>query len=165
MAQQLANFTKHLEIIDCSKHLTDNNTTYLQLDQQGLAICGISSTPLYVSTIYKKLRERYLTAKKDLLVQTIDLKPANKYTVWDLTAGFGFDGFILGAAGYNVVMVEYNVLIATILYYAQQNLLPQKENIKLYFANSIDFLTNNDTRPDIIYLDPMFTDNQQAKAK
>ena len=160
-AQQLARFTQHIQVVNAQP---TNIPIYLQLDHHGLALIGVSKSPVYVVDLYLHLRQRYLNRYKDLLVQALGHPTANA-TVWDLTAGFGFDACIIAACDYKVTVVEYNVVLATILHYVQLNKIIPLPNVSIYYANSILFCEHATIPPDIIYLDPMFQDNTGAKSK
>ena len=108
---------------------------YLRLDNNGLCIISNNFKPLYISEIYLGLVKRLKTLKDELLVKLIRSKSKKELVIWDLTAGLGKDAFIMASAGYNVLMVEQNPMLATILSYALGNkILP---NNNLNFVNVI----------------------------
>ena len=49
-------------------------------------------------------RRRHLTPKHEQLIKAVNQKPGA--TVLDMTAGLGFDAFILASYGHQVVMIE-----------------------------------------------------------
>ena len=180
-AQELVDFTGMLTLVT---QLPENNSIYLCLDHDGLAVIGKDFSPVYIAAIYTKLNTRLQNISSELLIQAIKLKPNKTNSllergdalalgcsnpgmiiVWDLTAGLGKDALLIASYGYHVTMVEQNPVLATILYYAlQNNFLPNKR-LKIVYANSIDFIANSSESPNIVYLDPMFKDNKSAKAK
>ena len=161
IANALSEFTGRCELLNSKP---GNISLYLLLDYTGLAIISDGFKPLYITEIYDSLVSRYKKLKDELLVQIIrDKKGAN---IWDLTAGLGKDAFIMASAGYNVVMIEQNPMLATILFYAlNYNILP-RNNLQLVYANSIEYIDSKiDIAPDIIYLDPMFKELASSKSK
>ncbi len=159
-ASILSEFTNCCRLVEVEP---DSLKFYLRLDNIGLSIISSNFKPLHISQIYANLVSRYKNLKTELLVQLVKDKGVAK--IWDLTAGFGKDAFILASAGYEVTMVEQNPMLATILYYALNNNILPKRNLNLIYANSIDFLDSKTDTPDIIYLDPMFKENATCKAK
>lgn len=164
-AQELVDFTGELTLVS---ELPTSALIYLRLGCDGLAVIGKDFSPVYIAEIYTKLNSRLQNISSELLIQAIKLKNSgdmDSVMVWDLTAGLGKDALLIASYGYNVTMVEQNPVLATILYYAlRHNFLPSK-NLKIVYANSIDFVKSFAEPPNIIYLDPMFKDNKSAKAK
>lgn len=159
-AEKIVDFTQAFTIVEQEPA---DNVLYLRLNTTGLAVVSPVFNPLYVSEIYSKLVIRYQNLKNELLIQALNSSRGS--SVWDLTAGLGKDAFILASSGYQVTMVEQNPLLATIVYYALTYKILPTHNLQLIYANSLDFLSVAENRPDIIYLDPMFKDDKAAKAK
>ena len=80
----------------------------------------------------------------------------------DATAGLGEDSFILAAAGFSVLMCEYNPVIAALLRDALDRARTDPDigeiarRMELREGSSIDILESLGWKPDVIYLDPMF---------
>ena len=80
----------------------------------------------------------------------------------DATAGLGEDSFILAAAGFSVLMCEYNPVIAALLRDALDRARTDPDigeiarRMELREGSSIDILGSLGWKPDVIYLDPMF---------
>ena len=80
----------------------------------------------------------------------------------DATAGLGEDSFILAAAGFSVLMCEYNPVIAALLRDALDRARIDPDigeiarRMELREGSSIDILESLGWKPDVIYLDPMF---------
>ena len=80
----------------------------------------------------------------------------------DATAGLGEDSFILAAAGFSVLMCEYNPVIAALLSDAlvraqrDPDIGEIARRMELREGNGIDILGTLGWKPDVIYLDPMF---------
>lgn len=93
-------------------------------------------------------------------------------TIVDTTAGLGKDSFLFSLYGTNIIMLEQNSLIYNITKDAINRAVNNKElsnfvkKIQFFNCNSIDFLKNNDVKPDCVYLDPMFPKtNKNALSK
>lgn len=81
----------------------------------------------------------------------------------DATAGLGEDSFLLAAAGYRVLMIEKNPVIAALLRDAlnrgakDETIAPIISRMNLIEGDSTEILTENtSTDSAVIYLDPMF---------
>ena len=80
----------------------------------------------------------------------------------DATGGLGEDSFILAAAGFSVLMCEYNPVIAALLRDALDRARTDPDigeiarRMELREGSSIDILGSLGWKPDVIYLDPMF---------
>lgn len=169
-AHELANFTQILQV----KTVIDEPITglYLSIDKLGLAINGYPnfsiSKPVYIEEIYKNLMKRVKSKeslKQELLIKAIKESSVSQITIFDLTAGLGLDALIMLNYGYEVTLVESNPILATILYYAQQEKI-FSNNTYIYFSDSRKLLQNNlNVLPEIIYLDPMFNLAKGGAAK
>lgn len=105
----------------------------------------------------------------EMLVKAVKLKNVTgELTAIDATAGMGEDSILLAAAGYNVIMYEYDPVIAALL----RDSLRRAENIpeltgivsrmKLIEGNSIEAMSAMSDSVDLIYLDPMFPARQKT---
>ena len=84
-------------------------------------------------------------------------------TVVDATAGLGHDAFLLACLGWHVHAIERHPVIGLLL---EQSLKeahqdPEQSRIldgrlQVQTGNSMEWLKKTDSRPDVIYLDPMF---------
>lgn len=90
----------------------------------------------------------------------------------DATAGLGEDSIVLAAAGFEVLLLEYNPVIAALLQDAlnRAGLHPELaavcSRMRLYAGDSISLLQQLDRSPDLILLDPMFPPrSKSAKVK
>jgi 16S rRNA (guanine1516-N2)-methyltransferase len=161
-AQLLAAFTKQLII--CPNKPDDD--IFLCLDDNGLSIITHQFQPLYVQDIYNKIYLRKDSLSRELLIQTIKVKPDKDILVIDATAGLAKDAVLMGLYGYRVIMLEQNPLLATVIYYALLERLIPIDNLELIFTNSLDYFRSNpDIRPYAVYLDPMFKQGDKALAK
>ena len=104
-------------------------------------------------------------SKSDLLIKALGHKTHPTHII-DATAGLGIDSFLLATAEPNakISLIEQNHLINILLQdgldhcLTNQNIYNTCSRMKLFKANACDLIK---TLPpaDIIYLDPMFTNN------
>ena len=86
----------------------------------------------------------------------------------DCTAGLGEDSFIIAAAGFRVILCEYNPLICALLRDALERAkrdpgtAETAGRMELREGNSVETLAALTERPDVIYLDPMFPEKQKS---
>lgn len=106
--------------------------------------------------------------KQDALAQALGRKTR---TVIDATTGWGQDSLHIFRMGYEVMCMERSPVMAELLVdgfnrLAEQHWM-QKLNLqppRLLCGNAIDLLVNLETRPDCIYLDPMFPPKRKKSA-
>lgn len=162
LANKLANFTRKILI---TEKIPDSVDIYLQLDKIGLAIVTPKFKPIYIEDIYSKVRGR-TKFKDELLIQAINIKVDTNPIIFDLTAGFGKDAALLANYGYNVIMVERNYILATILFYALTMSFLPAQIVNLTYEDSIDFIKKyQGAAPQVIYIDPMFKHKVKSLAK
>lgn len=106
--------------------------------------------------------------KQGALAQALGRKTR---TVIDATTGWGQDSLHIFRMGYELLCIERSPVMAELLTdgfirLAQQDWM-QKLNLQppwLLTGNAIDLLANLETRPDCIYLDPMFPPKRKKSA-
>ncbi len=96
--------------------------------------------------------------KKQGLVRAC--KPSSGLKIIDATAGWGRDSAVLASLGAEVLMIERNLIMATLLADAldRRTMLDQKQmNLSLHHGNALTYLRNLSPQeyPDVIYIDPM----------
>ncbi|MFW5426883.1 MAG: class I SAM-dependent methyltransferase [Methylophagaceae bacterium] len=104
------------------------------------------------------------------LAKAIGLKKGATPTIIDATAGFGRDAFVLANLGCKITLIERNPLIAILLDDALQRAAENPDineviaRMSLINDNAIHYLSNleNDLRPDVIYLDPMYPSREKS---
>ncbi len=144
----------------------------LQLTTEHLELISTSEnfSPLYVDFTKGKLRHRLLYGggKNQLIAKAFGLHRGAKPVVLDLTAGLGQDAFVLASLGCKVTMLERSPIIAALLEDGLQRALTtswfKAFHLELLIQEAKDFLEkiNPDQKPEIIYLDPMFTCRKQS---
>ena len=90
------------------------------------------------------------------LVKALGFK-GKSLTVWDVTAGWGKDAYLLACLGCQVRAIEKEELVFFLLTEGLRHSLPLKKgSLQFIHENSINYLNNASEKPDIIYMDPLF---------
>ena len=122
-------------------------------------------------------RRKYGGGKKQDLCRAIGLDKRADLSVLDMTAGLGRDAFVLASLGARVSLVERNPAVWALLadglqrarQHGEQNdagLLAIIQRMQLRSGDSTILLAEDNTQPDVVYLDPMFPTRQKsAKVK
>ena len=108
--------------------------------------------------------------RHELLIKAARPKPVPGGTLSavDMTAGLGEDSFLLAAAGYRVELCERDPVIFALLEDALRRaaLMPSlseaASRMHASCADSREVLSRLETRPDLIYLDPMFPERKKS---
>lgn len=105
----------------------------------------------------------------ELIVKAARIKNSDhQITIVDATAGMGEDSLLLAAAGYKVIMFEYDPIISALLKDSMERALinPQLShivsNMELHPGSSIDGLPSLSDSIDVVYLDPMFPERAKS---
>lgn len=104
--------------------------------------------------------------QQELLVKAAKIKGAGTWEqaplAVDATAGLGEDALLLAAAGFDVILFEYDPVIGALLEdglaraAADPALASLASRMELRLQSSIDALPQLDRQPDVVLLDPMF---------
>lgn len=139
---------------------------YLLLTEQRLELWRFGCRqPIYVDFLHGRLKYRrfYGGGQQQLIARACGLKKSVKMKIVDLTAGWGRDAFTLASLGHEVTMVERSKVIAALLEDGLVRLQADPVSskgiqLKLQQGEALQWLQTLDEqdRPDIIYLDPMF---------
>ena len=115
----------------------------------------------------RRLRQDNLSC--ELLVRTAKVKVSVPRPIAiDATAGFGEDSLLLAAAGFDVVLYEYDPVIAALLQDALRRaaddarLSDTVRHMQLINADSIEAMQHLQYKPDVILLDPMFPAREKS---
>lgn len=121
-------------------------------------------------------RRLYGGGKGQMIAKAVGIAAAVKPRVFDATAGFGGDAFVLACLGCEVVMMERSPVAAALLQdglerarqFAQEadaDLGEILDRMQLLPGDSIAYL-QAETAPvaEVIYLDPMFPERQKSAA-
>ena len=95
-----------------------------------------------------------------------------KPTVWDGTGGLGRDSFVLASLGLNVHTFEQHPAVACLLADGLERALQEPEiqdiahRITFHYGNAVELMRElaAQSRPDIVYLDPMYPERQKSAA-
>jgi len=152
---QIANYADAIKII-----LTDGQWR-VHLDSGGAIVSVDFAEPRF----YARVNSPGLQGEYVIRAVLGRKKIAQPLTVLDATAGFGYDAFLLAAAGCRVILVEQMPLLAYLLEQAVQRatmnaselLSSAAERMTVIEANSGTLMEQwSDSRPDVVYLDPMY---------
>ena len=152
---------KDLPVTALPKLLSQNNQWRVFTNDRKTTV-GID---FFLPSFYSRLSRQ--SFDKENVVRAV--KGRNKIdpclSVLDATAGFGYDGFLLANAGYQVTMVEKIPLLAFLLEQAIQRVACSEDaiadiesRINFYEGDSVTVMQNwQGPRPAVIYLDPMYS--------
>ncbi len=126
--------------------------------------------PIQVDFLSGKTGFRSQRASHEMIVKAVAGRAKGPLQVWDMSAGLGRDSFILAAAGFSVLALERNPVIACLLKdgldraQMQAQAAPVVERIEFYQGDAITYLEKAEYQqaPDVIYLDPMFPERTKA---
>lgn len=114
--------------------------------------------PMYVDfeQEFKKKRKG-----PELLLQALP-RGDSKLSIWDVCAGWGRDALVMANTGHSVHMVERNTIMALLLEDGLRRKRNENVTLTLEHGDAIDVLRQCPSRPDIIYLDPMFPPSRNS---
>ena len=117
-------------------------------------------------------RRKYGGGKGQAIAKAIGVKnyklPLN---ILDVTAGLAKDAFVLACLGCSVTMVERNPIVAELVNSAL--ILADNDNefkeikqqgFNLIQTDAIDYLNKLTSKPDVIYMDPMYPERKKSAA-
>ena len=136
----------------------------LSKTEDGLVLTdGRLSLKADLTSMLPRLRHHNLSS--ELLIRAARIKNADHDrlpTAIDATAGLGEDSLLLAAAGFNVILYEYDAVIAALLRDALERsasvpvLCDVTSRMTLIEGDSISAMNSLIEPPDVILLDPMF---------
>ena len=137
---------------------------YLELGEEGLALKqGNLAMRGDLSELIPRIKKSKLDS--EMLVKAAKLKNysgSGLPVLLDATAGMGEDSFILAAAGFKVILYEYDVIIASLLEDALLRASQIAEiahiaaRMELRIGDSIAAMNAMEGEANVILLDPMF---------
>lgn len=160
----VANIARRInaDLVDGTEIQVPEHELYLRYDSTGLSLVNDS---LEMKGDFTQLRNRILqkNLEHEMIVRAVRIKDAGKtIKVLDATAGMGEDSFILAAAGFDVVLYEYDGVIAALLEDAllrasdEDDLGPIVQRMTVHNGDSIEAMKKLHGDADVIFLDPMF---------
>ena len=164
----------HLALVN---QLSSEQEMYLKYDGGVLYLClKEKSNDICISVNFlstrMKLRQSKISLKSEPLLRAVGCSTKKKLHVVDATAGLARDAFLLANYNCEVTLVEQSPIVAALVEDGLQRGCENLEvadvlqNMTLENANSIAYLNSITSRPDVIYLDPMFPPrSKSAKVK
>jgi len=153
----------------------ENKILKLRLSHSGRK--NIPGLEIYVDFLSSSLRHRFQQGlgKNQLFARAMGIKKGFS-TVVDATAGLGTDSLFLAGLGLKVVAVERSPIVYSLLedgyLRAIEDEGPEnrpmteaaKDQLEIVHSDSMEYLKslNSQSRPDAIYLDPMFPEKKKS---
>lgn len=143
---------------------------YMQLRSLDPAL----GAPVKVDFLHGKTGFRFQRAQHEMIVKAVSGRSKDRLRIVDATTGLGRDSFILAAAGHEVISCERHPAIACLLLDGLDRAKDSEagrevaHRIRVQVGSALDYLAGIDEqqRPDVIYLDPMFPERtKQALVK
>lgn len=149
----------------------------LRLGADGLALCNATGSfgPISCEFASGRLahRHHFGGGLGQAIARAVGFKPGSELHVADLTAGLGEDAFVLAGLGARVSMIERHPVVGALLEdglrrgreLAQDAAIAAAiERLELVLCDARDWLQNctDVTRPDVVYLDPMFPERNKS---
>ena len=131
-------------------------------------------TPMQVRVDFtdRDWQRRLHCVRGEQLIKAMGRTAAKDTAIIDATGGLGRDGFLLAAAGYRVVMIEKNPVLAALV---EDGLFRAADNdrireicsrITFHFGDARLYMQQKKPDVEIVYLDPMFPEQKKtAKVK
>ncbi len=135
----------------------ENDILYLKYNGE----LSVNQGDLELKGDFTRLLNRIKSINSEFLIKAAKPSPQNM-TAIDATAGMGEDSLLLAAAGYRVIMYEYDPVIYELLRDALNRAGDIKElsetvkRMELKCEDSIGAMQRLDFAPEVILLDPMF---------
>ncbi|PCJ33266.1 MAG: 16S rRNA methyltransferase [Gammaproteobacteria bacterium] len=128
--------------------------------------------PIFIDFVTGKNahRRQFGGGRGQPLAKAIGLKKGATPTIIDATAGFARDAFVLANLGCQITLIERNPLIACLIEdalnraAADDDINEVIQRMSLINHDAIDYLSklNNQQRPDVIYMDPMYPSREKS---
>jgi len=129
--------------------------------------------PVFVDFIAGKTqyRRKYGGGSKQLIARAVGIKKGMTPRILDATAGFAQDAFVFACLGCQVTLIERSAIIAALLDDAIKRAAAHAEvaelvcdNFYLKHAEATQYMgdLNENDRPDVIFLDPMFPEKSNS---
>ena len=103
---------------------------------------------------------------RQLIAKAVGIKGGFRPRVLDTTAGLGVDAFALASLGCQVLMLERSPIVGALLADGLQRSQQTTIQIALCVAEAVTYIkeimVNKASRPDVIYLDPMYPSRQKS---
>lgn len=146
----------------------DGNGLTVLFDSKGVSLTGYGLTYQgdFAGMMHRITNGRL---EHEMLVRAVKTDETGKtLKAVDATAGMGEDAFLIAAYGYEVILCEQNPVIAVLLKDALRRAKrdPYLKNIAgrmtVKCTDSVEYLSKNLDKIDVVYLDPMFPARQKS---
>lgn len=114
-------------------------------------------------------RRKFGGGKGQAIAKAVGIKPGQKPTVIDGTAGLGKDAFVLAGLGCSVLLIERHPVVRALLddglhrAYEDPDIGQwMRERMQLCAAEHINQLDPADVQVDVVYLDPMYPHREKS---
>jgi len=146
----------------------ENASISLIMNHDSLELYNRENTkqkPIKVDFTSKKNNYRcfHFKKKNEVLSKVIGIKKSYFPSILDVTAGLGNDAFMFSFLGCQVTMIERNPIVAALLKDGLQRGYEDKKigywlkkRLRLIVEDSFNMFKMPISKPDIIYLDPMY---------
>ena len=144
---------------------------YLLADAEGVSLCRAGEKGR-VRVDFGGGAAQYRRTKGggELIAKAVN--HTTKPTVWDGTGGLGRDSFVLASLGLNVHTFEQHPAVACLLADGLERALQEPEiqdiarRMTFHYGNAVELMRElaAQSRPDIVYLDPMYPERQKSAA-
>jgi 16S rRNA (guanine1516-N2)-methyltransferase len=145
-------------------------------DYIGLQNQAARSQAVYVDFLTKnwRLRLQQLSIKKEALARALGLKNSLKNqtrpSIVDATGGLARDSFIIASLGFDLILLERSPIIYTLINDGMKraerdpSLQAATKRLRTVQTDAIIWLNQleDQDKPDIIYLDPMFPEKKKS---
>ena len=97
------------------------------------------------------------------LVKAVGFK-GRPLEIWDVTAGWGRDAWLLAELGCRVTAIEKEETVFFLLNesFKRQSKRLKTGSLKLIFADSVNYLKKTSQKPEVIYMDPLFETEKKS---
>lgn len=133
-----------------------------------------NNTAIHVNFLSGSLahRRQYGGGKGQAIAKAIGLKQYKlPIHVLDATAGLAKDAFVLACLGCSITLIEKDPIVAELVSNAliraekeEKFKVIRKQGFKLINTDAVEFLKTTATRPDVIYIDPMYPERKKSAA-
>jgi 16S rRNA (guanine1516-N2)-methyltransferase len=104
-------------------------------------------------------RHQRYSLSKEPLAKALGINSKNPILVWDTTCGTAKDAILMSHFGAKVVAFERHPLVFLLLIDANR---VWPTSIEFLFGDSLDYLSSEKERPNVVYYDPMYPEKKKS---
>jgi len=161
--------------LNVTRQETANSTFLLHYKQDYLELIDRqNNTAIHVDFLTGALahRRKFGGGKGQAIAKAIGMKQYKlPLQVLDVTAGLAKDAFVLACLGCSVTMIERNPVVAELVNYAlikasnaEAFQAIKNQGFELIHNDAMSYLQALKSKPDIIYIDPMYPERKKSAA-